>query len=50
VSIDHAFPIGYGTADETISVASVQFADGSVWQSGAAPQVRLQAVSQLDRR
>jgi hypothetical protein len=50
-TIDHIFPNEDGLPGETISVASVQFADGSVWQNdAAAPQALRQAVSQLDLR
>jgi len=50
-TIDHVFPNDDGLADETISVAAVQFADGSVWQNdAAAPQALRQTVSQLDLR
>jgi hypothetical protein len=49
-TIDRTFPNASGLADETVSVASVQFADGSVWQNGyAGPQPRRQAVSLLER-
>jgi hypothetical protein len=51
VTVDQIFPNTSGRAHETISVAAVQFADGSVWHNDdAAPQQRLQAVSQLDLR
>jgi hypothetical protein len=50
-TIEHTFPNDDGRADETISVASVQFADGSVWQNDAVAQPALrQAVSLLDPR
>jgi len=50
-TIDHNFPNEHGLANETISVAAVQFADGSVWQNDdAAPQARRQAVSLLGQR
>jgi hypothetical protein len=50
-TIEHTFPNADGLGDETISVASVQFADGSVWQNDvAAPQALRQAVSLVDLR
>jgi hypothetical protein len=50
-TIDHVFPSAVGFTHLTVSVAAVEFADGSVWQNDdVAPQPRRQAVSQLDLR
>jgi hypothetical protein len=50
-TIEKIFPNENGSSHETISVASVQFADGTVWRSDdAAPAARLQAISEIDGR
>jgi hypothetical protein len=50
-TIRHDFPNAAIARDQSISVAAVTFADGSVWRNdGAVPQPLRQAVSQLDLR
>jgi len=50
-TISHDFPNFSNIPGETVSVAAVTFADGSVWQNdGSAPHALRQAVSQLDLR
>jgi hypothetical protein len=50
-TIHHDFPNAAIARNQTVSVAAVTFADGSVWRNdGATPQPLRQAVSQLDLR
>jgi hypothetical protein len=50
-TIRHDFPNSSNVPGETVSVAAVTFADGTVWQNDdAAPHALRQAVSELDLR